>query len=180
VRSDFDQTVSKLACARHGFLIRMRRYKKYQVEAVIHTVRTVFRNFRSTCSVGIVSLFVLFLAASAPHRVHHLFENLRKTHVRDHHIHPSTQSGARGHTHGDAHSAGPLHADTTHDDQNHDGTTQTICLLQGAAQHSHLSAAQPVSIIFLKVEFEERLDRLLLLLSPFNPSPFSQRAPPKV
>jgi hypothetical protein len=180
VRSDFDQTVSKLACARHGFLIRMRRYKKYQVEAVIHTVRTVFRNFRSTCSVGIVSLFVLFLSASAPHRVHHLFENLRKTHVRDHHIHPSTQSGARGHTHGDAHSAGPLHADTTHDDQNHDGTTQTICLLQGAAQHSHLSTVHLVTVAFFSIESKERHEGPFLRLSPFNPSPFSQRAPPTI
>jgi hypothetical protein len=144
------------------------------------TVRIISRNFHSVCSLGIISCFVLFLAASAPHRVHHLFENLPKTHPRDHHIHPSTQSSATDHTHGDAHSAGPLHADTTHDDQNHDGTTQTICLLQGAAQHSHLSTAHLVTVAFLNIESKERQEGPFLRLSPFNPSPFSQRAPPKV
>jgi len=147
-------------------------------------VRIISKNFLSACALGIISCFVLFLAASAPHRVHHLFENLPKPHGQDRHAHPPTQSDATDHTHtdhhADAHSADPLYADAPHDDQNHDGTAQTVCLLQGAAQHSHLSAAQPVSIIFLKVEFEKRLDRLPLLLSPFNPSPFSQRAPPTI
>ena len=83
--------------------------------------------------------------------------------------------------HTEAHSADPLHADAPHDDQNHDGTAQTVCLLQSAAQHSHFSTAQPVSIVFLKVEFKEQLYRLRpFRLSPFNPSPFSQRAPPTI
>ena len=34
------------------------------------------RYLRAGCSIGIISCFVLFLTASAPHRVHHLFENL--------------------------------------------------------------------------------------------------------
>ena len=99
-------------------------------------------------------------------------------------FHPPTQSDATDRTHTDhhteAHSADPLHADAPHDDQNHEGTAQTVCLLQSAAQHSHLSTAQPVSIVFLKVEFKEQLYRLPLRLSPFNPSPFSQRAPPTI
>lgn len=33
-------------------------------------------NFRSCCALGSIALFVLFLLASAPHRVHHLLENL--------------------------------------------------------------------------------------------------------
>ena len=147
-------------------------------------MRIISTNFRSTCSLGIISCFVLFLAASAPHRVHHLFENLPKPHGQDRHTHPPSQSDATDHSHSDhradAHSADPLHADAPHDDQNHDGTAQTVCLLQSAAQHSHLSTAQAVSIVFLKVEFEEQLYRLPLWLSPFNPSPFSQRAPPTI
>jgi hypothetical protein len=196
-------------------------------------------NFRSACALGIVGCFVLFLAASAPHRVHHLFENPQADEVtRAHthktaypllltalsqsadsgdHNHPSgdhekslakdgQQDHVRGSHHGYAsgnnHDRGrqhqgraesqvegesdgngsdtPLQANTPHDDAHHDNSAQTVCLLQSAAQHSHLSTAQSVSIIFLKVEFEERLDLLPLLLSPFNPSPFSQRAPPKV
>jgi hypothetical protein len=74
----------------------------------------------------------------------------------------------------------PLQANTPHDDAHHNNSAQTLCLLQSAAQHSHLSTSQPVSILFLSVEFEERLDRLPFLLSPFNPSPFSQRAPPTI
>jgi hypothetical protein len=40
-------------------------------------VKPIGYNFRSACALGIISCFVLFLAASAPHRVHHLFENLQ-------------------------------------------------------------------------------------------------------
>ena len=74
----------------------------------------------------------------------------------------------------------PAHAGATHDDQNHDGTAQTVCLLQNAGQHSHLSNAQLVEITFLSIESEERPDGSSFRLSRFNPSPFSQRAPPKV
>jgi hypothetical protein len=120
---------------------------------------------------------VLFLAASAPHRVHHLFDHLQKAPNDGDHAH-GAHSLVGHHLH--AHSADPSQAGDTHDDHNHDGAAQTICLLQSAAQHSHLSTAQPVSVIFLKVEFKERLERFSLLLLPFNPSPFSQRAPPTI
>ena len=48
-------------------------------------MRIISKNFLSACALGIISCFVLFLAASAPHRVHHLFENLPKPHGQDHH-----------------------------------------------------------------------------------------------
>jgi hypothetical protein len=147
-------------------------------------VRIISTHLRSTCSLGIIASFVVFLAASAPHRVHHLFENLPKPYGQDHHAHPPTQSDATDHSHTDhhaeAHSADPLHADTPHDDQNHDGTAQTVCLLQGAAQHSHLSTVQLAKVAFLYIESEEWSEGQSPRLSPFNPSPFSQRAPPKV
>jgi hypothetical protein len=147
-------------------------------------VKKIDYNFRSTCSLGVISSFVLFLAASAPHRVHHLFENLAKTHSQDHHAHPSIQLGITSAVDHDAdddeYSGEPAHAGTTHDDQNHDGTAQTVCVLQSAAQHSHLFNAQLVEIAFLGIETEEHPDRSAFRLSPFNPSPFSQRAPPKV
>jgi hypothetical protein len=56
-------------------------------------VKKIDDNFRSACALGIISCFVLFLTASTPHRVHHLFENLPKPHGHDHHAHPSIQSG---------------------------------------------------------------------------------------
>jgi hypothetical protein len=39
-------------------------------------VKYVTSHLRSACAIGSVSFFILFLAASQPHRVHHLFENL--------------------------------------------------------------------------------------------------------
>jgi hypothetical protein len=147
-------------------------------------VKIILRHVRSTCSLGIISCFVLFLTASAPHRVHHLFENLPKTHGHHRHAHPSIQSGTTSavdhDTNDDEHSASPARAGTTHNDKNHDGNAQTVCLLQSAAQHSHLSDAQLVEIAFLSIESEERPDGPSSRLSPFNPSPFSQRAPPKL
>jgi len=147
-------------------------------------VKIILKHFRSTCALGVLCCFVLFLAASAPHRVHHLFENLPKTHGHDHHSDPSIQSGTTSavdhDTDDDDYSARPAHAGTTHNDKNHDGTAQTVCLLQSAAQHSHFSATPLLEIAFLNVEFGEQSTPSSLPLSPFNPSPFSQRAPPKV
>ena len=142
-------------------------------------MKTVLRDPRAICSLGSASFFVLLLAASAPHRVHHLFENYRGLN----HIHPSSRSGATSavddHTHRHGHPVDPLHAGTTHNDKNHGDTAQTVCLLQSVSQHSHLSIVSLVEIPFLSTESDERSGRLFLRLSPFNPSPFSQRAPPE-
>ena len=208
----------------------------------------IYANFRSTCSLGIIASFVLFLASSAPHRVHHFFENLPyASKVLQQRIHknagddlvslrptnPSGEAGEedkhshdhfgghgflnhdRGHHHkyasydhndgydhdypkredsspksqtvNSSHadddlplSAAPLHANTPHNNAHHDGTAHTVCLLQGAAQHAHLSDAQLAEIAFLGIESKKRSTVLLLGFSLFNPSPFSQRAPPKV
>ena len=145
-------------------------------------MKIISRHVRSTCSLGVLCCFVLFLAASAPHRVHHLFENLPNTDGHDSHVHRSIQSGTTSavdhDTNHDEHSASPARAGSTHKDQNHDGSAQTVCLLQSAAQHSHLSNAQLLEIAFLSIESEERPDGPSPRFSPFNPSPFSQRAPP--
>jgi hypothetical protein len=147
-------------------------------------VKIIFGQLRSACALGVISCFVLFLTASAPHRVHHLFENLPKPHGSDHHAHSSIQSGTTSavdhETNAHEYSADPLHADAPHDDQNHDRTAQTVCLLQSAAQHSHFSTASLLEIAFLKVEFGEQPIPSSLPLLHFNPSPFSQRAPPTI
>ena len=143
-------------------------------------MKTILRDRGAICSLGSTSFLVLFLASSAPHRVHHLFDNYRGAN----HIHPSSRSGAasavddRTDRHGRA--VDPLHAGATHNDKHHDGTGQTVCLLQSVSQHSHLSMVSLLNIPFLSTESDERSGRLFLRLSPFNPSPFSQRAPPEV
>jgi hypothetical protein len=47
-----------------------------RTSARINSKKKIFVNPSSFCAISIVSLFVLFLTASTPHRVHHLFENL--------------------------------------------------------------------------------------------------------
>jgi hypothetical protein len=201
-------------------------------------VKKIEYSLRSACALAIILCFVVFFTASAPHRVHHLFENLQYPSQvfqeqartlsltassqtvlagdqaptsRDHdhlanggkhrHNHGRHHSHSRGNNHKHDHGGvqpkpqvvnyaqshehssfpdGPLHANTPNDDAHHDNSAQTVCLLQSAAQHSHLSAAQLVGISFLGIESQERADSSFLGLSTFNASPFSQRAPPKV
>lgn len=226
------------------FSIRMCRSKSIGQRSSMKVLRTVVRNVRSVCAVAVISLFVLFLTASAPHRVHHLFENLSHSakvleqqafhdpadihplavskldtgaRKHAHQVHHPTKNGhdRRGHkhhyghfssadnhkySHGDWHDrkpeypigrASPDHGDTPlsgiplsanppRDDGHHDTSAQTVCLLQSAAQHSHIARAQLVPIPFFRPESQERTDHSLLGFSTFNPSPFSQRAPPKV
>jgi hypothetical protein len=129
-------------------------------------VRSVVFNLRSGCAVGIVSLFVLFLAASAPHRVHHFFEKLpapaaeTHSHAHDHH-HPA---GDRGHSHG--------HEGESSDSQ------QADCVVQSVAQQSHITSVQLIEVPFLEVSSARNVDHRVIISASFNPSPFSQRAPP--
>jgi hypothetical protein len=141
-------------------------------------VKIISGHLRSTYALGVISSFVLFLAASAPHRVHHLFENLPKPHGHGLRAHSATQPDTAGDTErqADAHSDEPLHADAPHNDQNHDPTAQTVCVLQSAAQHSHLSSAQLVEIALHSIESEGRYDDPSFRFSSFSLSPFSQRA----
>ncbi len=200
-------------------------------------MKIILRNLRSTCALGIISCFVLFLAASAPHRVHHLFENLPWTDqaadaeayktanpplliassqtvgFEDHnypfhgHRKSLAEHGSHGQVHGNHldHVAGnnhhggqdragddsdaneqptepdiPLRANSPHDDAHHDKSAQTVCLLQAAAQHSHLSAPLFIDVVFLSAEPEKQPEVTFHRLSLFNPSPFSQRAPPRL
>ena len=109
--------------------------------------------------------------------MHHLFENLPITHGHDHHTHSSIQSSTTStvdhEINAHEHSASPAHAGSTHDDQNHNGTAQTLCLLQSAAQHLDFSTAPLLEIVFLKVESGEQSIPSSLALLHFNPSPLA-------
>jgi hypothetical protein len=194
-------------------------------------VKKIDYNFRSVCALGIVSCFVLFLTAAAPHRVHHLLENLpyaneiiqeqshdtplnypsnqvaignqdrrshhhandgdhghsshRNNHNHDHgerdHGRPEPQAvnACPGHEHPPLSDA-PLQANTPHDEAHHDKSAQTICLLQAAAQLSHVSSFELLEIPCFGMENERRASRPVATFSLHNPSPFSQRAPPAI
>jgi hypothetical protein len=127
-------------------------------------VRSLVFNLRSSCAVGIVSLFVLFLTAAAPHRVHHFFEKVSlpkaENHFHAHHHH----AGDKGHSHGDDHEPPQ--------------PQQSDCAMQSVAQNSHLASAQLIEVPFLQISLARNYDRGVIATKSFNPSPFSQRAPP--
>jgi hypothetical protein len=94
-----------------------------------------------------------FLAASAPHRVHHFLEQV-----------PSPSSHDTDHT--------PDHTPPQ--------PKQSDCAVQAAAQHTHLSSVQLVRASFLEFAVARDQARGATRTSFFNPSPCSQRAPPAV
>jgi hypothetical protein len=119
-------------------------------------VRTAFRNFRSICGLGIVSLFVLFLTASAPHRVHHFFEQSQFPVAHDH------DAADKPHSHG----------------QDSPKPQQSDCAVQSVAQNSHISSVQLIAVPFLEIALAYKPDPGIIASSFFDASPFSQRAPP--
>jgi hypothetical protein len=127
-------------------------------------VGKAFCNIRSICTVGIVSLFVLFLTASTPHRVHHFFEKVSlpkaENHSHAHHHHAAD----KGHDHGDDRESPP--------------PQQSDCAMQSAAQNGHLASVQFIEVPFLQISLARNPDRGVIATKSFNPSPFSQRAPP--
>ena len=155
------------------------------------------KTFRSSCALGTVALFVLFLIASAPHRVHHLLENLpppakpdasgvdtprNHTHAPDSHAAHShdTESfqGAPSETDSDG-SAPTAHADRSQRDHNHDGSSSaTDCFVQTVAQQSHLAPAPIAPFAFRAVVVSSTTCAPNLSFSDFHPFPGSQRAPP--
>lgn len=108
-------------------------------------------SFSRQCLAAANIFFLLyFLAASAPHRVHHSLEQV-----------PSSQ-----------------HTDHTHD-RTPPTPGQNDCVVQSVAQHAHLSSAQLIEIPFREFSLApHRRPRGAVDTSSFDASPFSQRAPP--
>jgi hypothetical protein len=103
---------------------------------------------------GANAFFLLyFLAASAPHRVHHSLEQV-----------PSPSSEDAGHTH----------------DHTPPQSKQSDCAIQSATQHAHLSSVELVEMPFLEFTVGRNHAGPIIARSFFNPSPCSQRAPPAV
>jgi hypothetical protein len=155
-------------------------------------MKRVALNARSVCSLGIISLFVLFLASSAPHRVHHLFENLSheskpnaataqlvttKVPAKSHHHHSSDHSSSP-HEHG--HHAEVSHATTDGHERQEDRSAQSDCVAQTVAQNSHVLLVELSTTDLLTAELDCLLTDSASSFAGFNPSPFSQRAPPRV
>jgi len=116
------------------------------------------RKGSATCrctSIALSFLFLTFLVGTQPHRVHHFFEPLI-------HIHSNTIAAA----------------DDCERDHNQNVPAQTHCVIQSAAQNSHLGQVQLVQIPFVESAFETRNAELTQRIQYFSFSPFLRRAPP--
>jgi hypothetical protein len=118
---------------------------------------------RSKARLVLTIAFVFFVLYSAPHRVHHFFEPLAPA-----------QNGAAVH-HGNR---------APKDAHGHDripqapGTNTTDCAVQSLAQNAQASTP-PLIELPLPAFACARLDYPTIAWpAAFNPSPFSQRAPP--
>jgi hypothetical protein len=131
------------------------------------------RNQEPGLALVTVWFFVLLLVSSAPHRVHHVFEDL--------HFPPKSSADAATRSEAHAH----LDENSEHDNASHEhdhssgGSAKADCIAQALAQNSHLAPAQAIEVSYLKHESETQPAVTLAPHYHFRPSPFSQRAPPK-
>ena len=183
------------------------------------------KTLRSLCALITISFWVHFLAASAPHRVHHLLENLprrdlapnqgldkakstetvirqaagpAKRQAKPSRAHHHRDHGHDGHTHTHAHqhdhrhtpvtavatinetdtAAAPMQTGAPRRDAHHDSSAQNDCLVQAAAQHTHIGQVACAEIVATDTAQLDGLAQQDFTFAYFDPSPFSQRAPP--
>jgi hypothetical protein len=117
--------------------------------------------------------FVFLLVSSAPHRVHHAFEDLRFSQKSN----ADAATGSEGHTH--------AHDNSEHDNHGHEhdrssgGSAKADCVTQAVAQNFHLASAQGTEVSYIELGSETRPAVTLAPRYHFSLSPFSQRAPPQ-
>jgi hypothetical protein len=124
-------------------------------------------------ALGTVWFFVLLLALSAPHRVHHLFEGLG--------VSPQTSDDAaraaapHGHPEQNSEHDNPGHEH----DHNSRGSAKADCTVQAVTQNFHVAPEQAIAIDYRELESQTQPAVTLSWHYHFRPSPFSQRAPPR-
>ena len=99
---------------------------------------------RGKTRLALAAAFLFFVLYSAPHRVHHLFENLPSLQARDHETAP-VAAASEGHEHGHDHHSGSESSDPSR-------SSKSNCLAQSVAQNSHLSFHQPLEIDYHGLE----------------------------
>jgi hypothetical protein len=108
------------------------------------------------CTAGaLAALFLVFLGAIQPHRVHHFFEPLNHTHSNT-----------------------IVAADDCEHDHNQSIPAQTRCVIQSTAQNAHLGQVQLVQIPFVESAFGTRNAALTQRIQSYSFSAFLRRAPP--
>jgi hypothetical protein len=140
------------------------------MQAFVHTASL---KGRGKTRLALAATFLFFVLYSAPHRVHHLFEELSVSPERSDdaatptapHDHPTQNSAYNNAGHEHDHSSG--------------GSAKADCMAQAVAQNFHLAPAQAIEVSYLKLESETQPADTLTWHYHFRPSPFSQRAPPR-
>jgi hypothetical protein len=124
-----------------------------------HTVR-FDRCGAARCA--LTAALVVFILYSAPHRVHHTFEEGPLAPV------PRAQPAPAWDHHGDQHDHEP------------NSSQATDCAAQLAAQNTHFASPTSIAVTLPATACMRRDLPQRLNARSFNPSPFSQRAPPLV
>src|SRR5688500_6684659 len=108
--------------------------------------------------------FWFFIAAAAPHRVHHFFEQFptAKHHVA--HVQTQGHGGSEHDSHHDRH-------------QDKRPSPQNDCVVLSVAQNTHASVVQSFSLAVLECAVACRHERYVVSAWTFNPAPFSRSAP---
>jgi hypothetical protein len=130
-------------------------------------VRRPGSKFMRGAYASIAAAFWFFLVASAPHRVHHFFEQVSAS-QKNHGAHIQSHEHADGKQHGD-------------DDHHHRQPAQPKdCTVLSVAQNAHASLVQSFHFAVLECTVARDRDLPVATASSFNPAPLSQRAPPLV
>jgi hypothetical protein len=140
------------------------------MQAFVHTASL---KGRGKTRLALAATFLFFVLYSAPHRVHHLFEELSVSPERS----DDAATDFKRHTHRDNNSE---HNNDGHQhDHSSGGSAKADCMAQAVAQNFHLAPAQAIEVSYLKLESETQPADTLTWHYHFRPSPFSQRAPPR-
>jgi hypothetical protein len=139
----------------------------------LRTVKQTRLTRRSVLALGTGWFFVLLLASSAPHRVHHAFEDLGFSQKSS----ADAATRSEGYTHLDENSEHD--ADGHEHDHSSGGSAKADCVVQAVAQNFHLAPAQATEFSYLELQSETQPAVTLARHYQFSLSPFSQRAPPQ-
>ncbi len=114
-----------------------------------------FSATRRCASIALSVLLLIFVVAIQPHRVHHFFTVLNP-------IHPQML----------------VAEDDCEHQHDQNVPAQTSCVIQSAAQNSHLGQIQLTEIPFTESTFETMNSNLTQFIQYFSVHSFFQRAPP--
>lgn len=120
---------------------------------------------RRSVYLGAAVVILFFLILSAPHRVHHFFQQFPVS-AEHHAVHVQNHEHADGGRHG-------------HDSQrDRPPGQQSDCVVLSVAEKALVSVVQSFSFAVVERIVTRDPDQPIMPASSFNSSPFAQRAPP--